>query len=120
VSWARQNALRAHTAQRGPIAIAGDFVRAGRLLVYFPESDLGCGAAEAETHGFFDVHNCPAWDTWVGIRTLRYGETRQPGVVCWIPAPLVALVTRGIDVSPEECIAWLDRAALASDEPLDL
>jgi hypothetical protein len=35
----------------------------GRLLAYFPDDDLSDGAAEAETNGFFDVHNTPPWDT---------------------------------------------------------
>ena len=37
----------------------------GRLLIYFPNSDLACGAAEQETAGFFDINNVPPWDTWV-------------------------------------------------------
>jgi hypothetical protein len=37
----------------------------GRLLIYFPNHDLACGAAEQETAGFFDVNNVPPWDTWV-------------------------------------------------------
>ena len=31
----------------------------GRLLIYFPETNMCCGAAEQETLGFFDVDNVP-------------------------------------------------------------
>src|SRR5215831_9834479 len=37
----------------------------GRALVYFPDANLSDGAAEAESGGFFDVYNAPAWGTWV-------------------------------------------------------
>ena len=37
----------------------------GRLLAYFPDENLACGVAEAETQGFFTVDNVPPWDTWV-------------------------------------------------------
>src|SRR5690242_13263477 len=43
-----------------PIRLGG-----GRLLIYFPSSDLACGAAEQGTAGFFDINNVPPWDTWV-------------------------------------------------------
>lgn len=36
-----------------------DALGGGRLLIYFPNFDLFCGAAEQETAGFFDVNNVP-------------------------------------------------------------
>src|SRR5919106_6950828 len=42
-----------------------DALGGGRLLIYFPNGDLACGAAEQQTDGFFDVNNVPPWDTWV-------------------------------------------------------
>ena len=70
----------------------------GRLLIYFPSESLADGAAEVQSKGFFDYDNVPPWDTWVAYsdRTL----------LSWIPAQLVPLVQRGIDVNPEECIRW--------------
>src|SRR5690242_12115275 len=52
----RQIALRPRPSQRRDLA-------GGRILVYGPDEELSDGAAEAETHGFFDVNNCPPWDT---------------------------------------------------------
>lgn len=88
-----------------PTALGG-----GRLLVYFPNFDLACGTAEHETAGFFDVHNVPAWDTWVD-----YLQDDQPNVdsfdteylVAWVPPAFVSLVDAGINVNPEQCIMWL-------------
>jgi hypothetical protein len=82
----------------------------GRLLVYFPDAELCDGAAEAESNGFLDVHNCPPWDTWVGF----FSDSADPSssdanyLVAWIPAEFVELVSAGIAVNPEGCIAWLD------------
>jgi hypothetical protein len=92
----------------------------GRLLVYFPEQNLFDGAAEQETNGFFDDDNQPPWDTWIGFFE---DEGRDPSLstylVAWIPSPFVSLAARGIDVNPEQCIAWLDqtKTALAMSLP---
>ena len=82
----------------------------GRLLAYFPDADLACGTAEAESSGYFDVHNCPPWDTWVLL-------TEQPTnpdasyatcLITWVPQELLAHAQRGIDVNPEDCIRWFE------------
>jgi hypothetical protein len=88
-----------------PTALGG-----GRLLVYFPNDDLACGAAEHETAGFFDVNNVPPWDTWVDFL-----EDQQPNIdsfdteylVAWVPPELVSLADQGIAANPEQCILWL-------------
>ena len=36
------------------------------MFVHFPDADLCDGAAELASDGFFDGHNTPPWDTWVG------------------------------------------------------
>lgn len=89
----------------------------GRLLIYFPNNDLACGAAEQETAGFFDVNNVPPWDTWV-----TYFQDQQQNIDCfdneyliaWIPPEFVDLANDGINVNPEQCIMWL------SDTSVDL
>jgi hypothetical protein len=85
-------------------------LRGGRLLIYFPENDLACGAAEQETAGFFDVNNVPPWDTWVD-----YCKDEQSNVdffdseylIAWVPPEFLSLANEGIDVNPEQCIQWL-------------
>jgi hypothetical protein len=84
---------------------------AGRLLVYFPDADLTDGAAEVASEGFFDVYNAPPWGTWVG-----YFEDGAPDpsytayLLAWVPNALVGAVGAGIEVNPEQCIAWLTDA----------
>ena len=34
-------------------------LRCGHLAVFYPDAQLADGAAEAETGGFFDIHNTP-------------------------------------------------------------
>lgn len=91
-----------------------DAGQGGRLLVYYPDADLSDGAAEVESEGFFDVWNCPPWDTWVGF--FQDGGRMDSYVrylVAWVPPALVELAGRGIQVNPEECILWLDDSGCA-------
>jgi hypothetical protein len=98
-----------------------DAGQGGRLLVYFPDADLSDGAAEVESEGFFDVWNCPPWDTWVGIfRDERgAGDAYATYLVAWVPPGLVELAQRGIEVNPEECIRWLEDASCDLRRRLD-
>ncbi len=90
-----------------------DGLAGGRLLVYFPNDNLFCGAAELETDGFFDVDNVPPWDTWVTyIEKDRCGEYGTEYLVAWIPREFVELADRGIKVNPEQCIQWLADTSL--------
>jgi hypothetical protein len=90
----------------------------GRLLLFDPGQSLSDGAAEMETAGFFDVNNTPPWDTWVAYIE---EQSQRPDawtafdsyLVCWIPAQLAGLVSRGISVNPEVCLRWAD----TSDAP---
>jgi hypothetical protein len=92
-------------------------LRGGRLLAYFPDDNLFCGTAEAESQGFFDVDNIPPYDTWVwmvrNIRAFAYadgarGEMDVNYLVAWIPPDFVQLASAGVAVNPEACILWLD------------
>jgi hypothetical protein len=85
----------------------------GRLLVYFPDADLCDGAAPAASDDFFDVHNAPPWGTWVGYFE-DGGADRSYGayLLAWVPEAVIGEADAGIGVNPEECIAWLDGAAV--------
>lgn len=93
-----------------------DNLAGGRLLIYFPNDDLACGAAEQQTEGFFDVNNVPPWDTWVAYlqdaRSVESYDTEY--LIAWIPREFVALADEGINVNPEQCIQWL------ADTPVEL
>lgn len=81
----------------------------GRLVIYFPNYDLACGAAEQETLGFFDINNVPPWDTWVAYLQDEYNADSfdTEYLVAWVPPEFVSLANEGIDVNPEQCIMWL-------------
>jgi hypothetical protein len=79
----------------------------GRLLVFAPEENLACGAAEYASMGFFDVDNVPPWDTWIAMLG-KY-------LVSWVPSQLVPLVQKGLDVNPEQCILWSDDPLLSRE-----
>jgi hypothetical protein len=83
--------------------------RGGRLLLYAPENNLACGAAEYSSLGFFDIDNVPPWDTWM----VMFGKY----LVSWVPPQLIQLVQRGLDVNPEQCIMWADDPSI-SKEPI--
>lgn len=87
----------------------------GRLLAYFPDSDLADGAAEAESKGFFDVNNAPPWDTWVALTDDERDE-QHPCLVSWVPSEFIELAGAGILVNPEECVKWLDDADVSVRE----
>jgi hypothetical protein len=81
----------------------------GRILVYGPDEELSDGAAEAETNGYFDVYNCPPWDTWIALVEFSDGEKgRSAHLFSWVPPAFERVVQRGIAVNPEECILWLE------------
>ncbi len=84
----------------------------GRLLAYFPDSDLCDGAAEAASQGFFNVFNMPGWDTWVTyLEDPTHPSDRRSDyakyLIAYIPCDLIAVANSGVIVNPEECIAWL-------------
>lgn len=86
----------------------------GRLLIYFPDSDLACGAAEQETAGFFDVNNVPPWDTWVTYfqDQQNIDSSDNEYLIAWIPPEFVDLANEGINVNPEQCIMWLSDTSI--------
>lgn len=44
-----------------------EYAKGGRVLLYFPEENLACGAAQVGSGGFYDEDNVPPWDIWVGF-----------------------------------------------------
>lgn len=90
----------------------------GQLLVYWPDLELACGAAEFATQGFFDVHNVPPWDTWVALFHDGDRGVGSDYLVSWVPTSFVEVAARGIDVNPEGCIAWLSDSATHAAEVL--
>lgn len=89
----------------------------GRVLLFAPLMSLNDGLAGDLTAGFFDVHNCPAWDTWVAFidtidREVSGLATRchlwESCLVAFIPECSVAAVDQGVSANVEGCVAWAD------------
>ncbi len=77
----------------------------GNCLVYLPQFTLSDGIAESLSSGFFDVHNCPGWDTWIGRLRLCEGAD---ALISWIPDELLGLVNSGLNSNAERCLLWAD------------
>jgi len=78
----------------------------GRVVVYFPDDNLACGASSVTSRGFFDVNNTPPWDSWIGAGVCN----GRPFILSFVPAAFVATINRAIHHNPEACIIWLDDA----------
>jgi hypothetical protein len=89
----------------------------GRLLGFYPDESFSDGAAARVSEGFFDDHNTPAWDTWVGYFVDYVPEASiklERYLVAYVPSYLVAAAQLAIDVNPEQCIGWLGSRAFGA------
>lgn len=77
----------------------------GLLLVYFPTPPHSRGAARAASHGYFDAHDAPPWDTWAAY----IEEADRSYLVSWVPAQAVPQVNAALEVAPGS-LAWLENA----------
>jgi len=92
----------------------------GRFMLHFPDENLTDGAAEVESHGFFDVFNLPPVDTWVSFFTEQpRPRSSRRYLLCYVPGWAIERADAGIEVNPEECIAWLDRSDVAVRRRVD-
>jgi len=78
----------------------------GRLLLYEAMETVSDGAAEASSHGFFDMEDAPPWDTWFWYK--------ESTIFCWVPDSLVSDAQAGIDANPVDCIHWANWSALSA------
>jgi hypothetical protein len=110
----------AHRRHQARVSKAPPSLGGGRLLTYFPDGDLACGAAEAESDGFFDVHNAPPWGTWVAMieDDWERDDCSSIYLVAWVPPAFLEHAHRGISVNPENCIAWLDSTSVWLNDAL--
>lgn len=94
-------AARSRLLEQRSSAEPPEFVKSGRLLLYFPSENLACGAAHESSGGFYDFDNVPPWDLWVGFA--------DRALVSWVPPRLIVAAQMGIDVNPENCIQWMQQ-----------
>ncbi len=78
----------------------------GRLLLYETMESVSDGAAEASSHGFFDIKDAPPWDTWFWHK--------DGTIFCWVPDSLVSNAQAGIDANPVDCIHWASWSVLSN------
>lgn len=109
VQWQRAKALKAAGLEVPELRWG---VLPGRLLVLFPDEETADGGAEAQSEGFFDVHNTPPWDTWVGyfddLHETPTGPMLRSYLLAYVPQAFVARAARGIAANPEQAIQWLE------------
>jgi len=107
-SIARMRSSEVSRQKPSPVQSIDD-LKGGRLMVYFPDAELFDGAAEAASNGFFDVHNVPPWDTWIGLfcDQVRTNSSYDIHLAAYVPESLVKIASDGIEANPEESIVWL-------------
>jgi hypothetical protein len=104
----RRSSLMKALVERNPGAASQP---SGRLLLYVPSENVSDGASRYASNGFFDLYDCPPWDTW-----LQYS---QGTLISWVPEVLVPLAQIGIDANAVESIRWaIERMRLARRKPL--
>ena len=99
VVQARHNALHAWRFEVPDILPT---LNGGRLLFLEPATSLSDGAANMQSHGFFDNHNASPWDTWLCFADQRF-------LVSWVPPEFLDAADAGVRVNPERCIFWADQ-----------
>jgi hypothetical protein len=94
---------------------APQHMESGRLVLYFPDAAQSDGASSAESEGFFDIHGCPPWGTWVGffVDESDLPDAFAAYLVAWVPPELLDLAAQGIAASTDQCITWLDGSEVA-------
>jgi len=85
-----------------PVTPVGSDLAGGRILLTTIDTDL-CGAATEPSNGYYDLSDLPGWDTWF-LHTET--DSRWGAIFCWVPAGLVELAQRGMDVIPFVSVAW--------------
>lgn len=85
-----------------PVVPVGSDLAGGRILVTTIDTD-SCEAATEPSNGYYDHNDLPGWDTWF----LHRDTDRSWGAIfCWVPAGLVELAQRGMDVIPFISVEW--------------
>lgn len=82
-----------------PVDVTG---AGGRLVVYFPDDATSSGGPALGGKGFFDLHECPPWDTWVGYFRDDVEGLTERYLVAWVPPPLLGLAQAGIDAAQKK------------------
>ena len=97
--WTERGMIEHLVAARALLGGGKGMVPGGRLLLcYYDENNHNWAAAEA-SRWFFDGHDNPPWDTWVGLC--------DDALVTWVPPEFLDLAQAGIDT---ECMGMLDWA----------
>lgn len=136
--WVQTEMIREVTAQRKAKLAQGNEGRGlsshlasdGRLLLCAYDYTNHNGATAAATDLFFDEHDVPPWDTWVG-EVMGLGSAQAPGIwggewpptldstvgqappnqgllVCWIPTEFVRIVERALEIECVGMLCWAD------------
>jgi hypothetical protein len=90
-------------AQGIPVRPVSDLA-GGKVVAVRLEDVVGCRTSETESSGLFDQNDLPGWDCWFAYRENgRLGDC----LLGWLPAVFLPAARDGINVSPTECIFWV-------------
>jgi len=85
-----------------PVLSVGSDLAGGRILLTTIDTD-SCWAATEPSNGYYDLNDLPGWDTWF---LHRETDRLWGAIYCWVPAGLVELAQRGMDVIPVMSVEW--------------
>ena len=87
-------------------------VLAGRLVVYIPQYCTDLETCEEPSGGFFDRHDAPPWDVWVGPMALSMcpttADSPYDALLAWVPSEWLDRAEEGVAMSIDGAVIWLD------------
>lgn len=74
----------------------------GKVLLFYPDRNLGDGLFGLETEGFFSEDDLPPWGTWFYFES----NDSENILYCWIPKKIVNIVNKAIQIDYCDCLSW--------------
>jgi hypothetical protein len=82
----------------------------GRLIVFFPRTNLDDGVAMIESKDYFNERGFPPWDTWIDfVENDNKSDANYdfPYIISWVPEKLINNVAMAIKTIPDYSIRWV-------------
>ena len=89
----------------------------GKIVWSCPSDSVHDGAPEIYSQGFFDISECPPWDTWIG-----YGHQflelsfLKDSIITWLPLEQYNKFHSGKEVSILDNMNWID--SITGEDPI--
>ena len=90
-----------------------ELLNTGKIVWSCPEESVLDGCAEIYSQGFFDISECPPWDTWIGY-SHQFPELSflKGSIISWIPLEHFNKFHSGKEVSILDNMNWIDAIAI--------